>query len=799
VDLSRDADDVEVGLLVTELETGGDEDQIGLRGPDRFVARLRPWSPPSAGARSAPAAGRAFLAGTSSPGILDGLCLREVVRRTPAAGEVEIRIEATGLNFMNVMSALGVYPGYPKGVGPLGIECAGKITAVGDGVQDLQPGDDVLAVAIDCLASHTLADARLVRRRPAGLAVEQAATLPIVYLTAHYALNHLARLRKGERVLIHAAAGGVGLAAIQIAHHVGAEVFATAGSPEKRSLVESMGVRHVMDSRSLAFRDQVLERTAGEGVDVVLNSLAGEFVPASLGLLRPYGRFLEIGKKDIYRDAPLGLAPFRRSLSYFAIDLDRMIREVPEQVSALLDDVLGQVESGALSPVAVKAYPVSRMGDAFRDMAQARHTGKIAIALDDPDAVLEPMDAELTAFTRGTCLITGGLGALGLAVADWLADRGVPALVLAGRRPPTADAEKAIAGIERKGARVRVVRADVAAPADARRLASEIDGSLPPLSGIVHAAGLLDDGILLQQTPERFARAMAPKVQGAWHAHELADSRGASLVLFSSVASLLGLSGQANYAAGNAFLDALARYRGARGKPGVSINWGPWGGIGLAAAQGNRGERLSARGLVSIAPAAGLEAFETVLCGRTAQVAVMPLDWPAYAAAFPAAARASLVRLLAARHGAQPHRAAEPAGGGLRESLRAAEVTGRRALLESFLQEQVAHVLKQARNRIDVHKPFRTLGLDSLMALELRNRLEAGTGIALPATLVWNYPTVEALAPFLAERLDVALDETRSQPKSADDSRAPSDLEALVRQIEQLSAEEARRLLSEEP
>ena len=545
VDLSRDADDVEVGLLVTELETGGAEDQIGLRGPERFVARLRPWSPPPAGARSAPAADRAFLAGTSTPGILDGLCLREVVRKTPGAGEVEIRVEATGLNFMNVMSALGVYPGYPKGVGPLGIECAGKVTAVGDGVQDLQPGDDVLAVAIDCLASHALADARLVRRRPAGLAVEQAATLPIVYLTAHYALNHLARLRKGERVLIHAAAGGVGLAAIQIAHHVGAEVFATAGSPEKRSLVESMGVRHVMDSRSLAFRDQVLERTAGEGVDVVLNSLAGEFVPASLGpaaTLRPFPGDRQEGHLR-RRAARAGAVPPKP-----VVLRDRPRPDDPRRARARLGPARRCPGPGRVrGPFARRRQGLSRVPDGETRSGTWRRPGTPGRSRSR-STIPTPCSSRWTPSSlrshAGTCLITGGLGALGLAVAGWLADRGARALVLAGRRPPTADAEKAIAGIERKGARVRVVRADVAAPADARRLASEIDGSLPPLSGIVHAAGLLDDGILLQQTPERFARAMAPKVQGAWHVHELADSRGASLVLFSSVASLLGLSGQ---------------------------------------------------------------------------------------------------------------------------------------------------------------------------------------------------------------------------------------------------------------
>ncbi len=798
VDLSGDAGEVEG--LARELETDGDEDQVALRGTDRLAARLKPWSPGPRPDRSraVPADGRAFVAATASPGILDGLVLRETVRRPPGPGEVEIAVEAAGLNFMNVMSALGTLPGYPAGVGPLGLECAGRVTTVGPGVTYLRAGDPVLAVAPDCLASHAVADARLVRRRPAGLSPEEAATLPVVFLTAHYALHHLGRLRRGDRVLIHAAAGGVGLAAVQLAHHAGAEVFATAGSPEKRSLLETMGVRHVMDSRSLAFRDEVLERTGGEGVDVVLNSLAGEFIPASLGLLRPYGRFLEIGKKDIYADTPLGLAPFRRNLSYFAIDLDRMIRERPEQVAELLDEVLALLASDAIAPVGVTVFPVSRVQDAFRDMAQARHTGKIAIALDDATAVVEPRDESVAAFTAGTCLVTGGFGALGLSVAAWLAEQGARSLVLAGRRLPSPDAQRAIEAIERGGVRVRVALADVADPADVRRLASEIDGPLPPLSGIVHAAGLLEDGFLLQQTPERFARVLAPKVLGGWHMHELAESRGVQLVLFSSAAALLGLAGQANYAAGNAFLDALAQYRRAQGLPGTSINWGPWAEIGLAAAQANRGERLAAGGLVGLGTAAGLRALGTVLSARAAQVAAMPVDWPAYAAANPAAPRGSLLRVLASRRASRAAAEMAPKGSGeFVMTLRAAETSSRRGLLESFLKEQVAQVLKQARGRIDVQKPFRTLGLDSLMGLELRNRLEAAFGVSLPATIVWNYPTVAALAPFVAERLDVALEQTeRDAPPAGEPAQEP-DLDALLGEIEQLSADEARRLLSE--
>ncbi|PYQ42302.1 MAG: polyketide synthase [Acidobacteria bacterium] len=289
IDLSPSSDQTDVASLGDELLLNGPEDQIALRGSGRFVARLRRRSPEEAAAlqggvreaRREPAAGRPFHAAMSKPGVLDNLVLHAGDRHPPGPGQVEVEVYATGLNFMNVMSALGIYAGYDGGAGTLGLECAGRISAVGEGV-DFAVGEDVLAVALDSLASHVLADARLVVRKPARFGFEEGVTIPIGFLTAYYALHHLARLQPGERVLVHAAAGGVGLAAVQIVQRAGAEVFATAGSPAKRDVLRSLGVRHVMDSRSLAFADEVRDATAGEGVDVVLNSLAGEAISRGL-------------------------------------------------------------------------------------------------------------------------------------------------------------------------------------------------------------------------------------------------------------------------------------------------------------------------------------------------------------------------------------------------------------------------------------------------------------------------------------------------------------------------------------
>ncbi|MFO1456201.1 MAG: type I polyketide synthase [Steroidobacteraceae bacterium] len=792
IDLPRAPAGADYQRLAVEL-IQCDEDQVAVRDGRSLVPRL---CPPSASEERAPAprrarAQRAYRAVTATPGILDGLVCRPQARRAPEAGEVEIEIAATGLNFMNVMSALGTYPGYADGVGPLGLECAGHVSAVGEGVAGLRAGDVVMAIARDCLASHVTVDARLVRPVPASLGLAEAAALPIAFSTAQHALVELARLRRGERVLIHAAAGGVGLAAIQIARHIGAEVYATAGSAEKRALVAALGVKHVMDSRSLAFRDELLAHTDGEGVDVVLNSLAGEFVPASLQVLRPYGRFLEIGKRDIYQNAQIGLLPFSNSLSYFAIDLDRTIRERPGQISDLLDEVCARFERGEYTAPPVRSVPVSRMAEAFRDMAQGRHTGKLVITQDDPALLLEERADALADLMSGACLITGGLGGLGLAVAQWLVSRGARRIALLGRSAARADQRAAIERLRARGAQVLTLQTDVADPQQVQQAIATVERELGALSGAIHAAGLLDDAMLPGQDAARFARALAPKTGGAWNLHVALRSRpGAILVLFSSVAALLGLPGQANYAAANAGLDALARWRVARGARAISINWGPWGEIGMAAQSERRGARLESNGLASMVPAAALEAFGRALDTNSAQLAIMTLDVAAFVGAYPPAARSALLHELATAGGAP---VSVPAAQGLkRRLLETPPGRARSELIQSFIREQVGKVLRQPASRITVDKPFRTLGLDSLMGLELRNRLEAGTQLSLPATLVWNYPTIAALAEELASRLEVPLRSDVGEAEATD-----GDLEALLAEVESMSPEEAQRLLAQ--
>jgi len=784
-----------------ELWAEDGEREVALRPDGRFVSRLVPYVPQSVAEKGRVTAvpGQPYRFGVTEPGILDHLARQPLARRQPGPGEVEIEVRATGLNFMNVMSALGIYPGYEKGVGPLGIECAGVVTAVSPDVAQFQAGDAVMGVAFDSLGSHAITDARLLVAMPAALSFTEAASMPIVFLTAYYALYRLGRLEAGERVLIHAGTGGVGQAAIQLAQHAGAEIFATAGTPEKRAYLREQGITHVMDSRTLAFADEVLAATGGEGVDLLLNSLAGEAVVKGLEILRPYGRFLEIGKRDIYDNSRIGLLPFQKNLAYFAIDLDRMSRERPAEIGEMLHALLDLFEAGAIRPLPIQEFPVAQVSDAFRTMAQARHIGKIVVRQDFQSA---PDGAAGQPAARPAYLITGGLGALGLITARWLAGRELCDLALLSRRPPTAAALAAVAELEQMGSRVVVVQADVTSRADLQQALAEIDAALPPLRGVVHAAGTLADSTLQHMDAARFRQALAPKVIGAWNLHTLTQGLNLDFfVLFSSVTALLGTPGQGNYAAGNAFLDALAHYRRASGLPALSLNWGPWAEVGLAAAAADRGERLARRGVGSLYAAQGVAAMARLWGEPEAEVAVMPFDLALWREFYPTARETHFFDKLAGE--AEPVLEGEGRGTAVIPiiiQLQEAEAGRQRhVLLANHIRAQVAQVLRLSAERIPFNKPLKTLGIDSLMTLELRNRLETSLGLTLSATLIWNYPTIDALVPFLAEKLSISLDagDESEDDKGLTANFAPpptDDLEAL----DELSQADVEALLADE-
>ncbi|MDC0676172.1 type I polyketide synthase [Sorangium atrum] len=761
VDLDPLEEGGDLDALARELRADGADDQVAFRNGSRHVARLaraddrRAEAPPRARAGD-----RAFRLEADRQGVLDGLVLRARPRRAPSVDEVEIEVAAAGLNFRDVLLALGALPdpGTDASGPPLGRECAGRVVAVGAGVEDLRVGDEVIALASRCFGTHAVTPRRLVLPRPPSMSAEDAASIPLAFLTAFHALHHVARLRRGERVLIHAAAGGVGMAAVQIAARAGAEIFATAGSAEKRSALSAMGVQHVLSSRDLSFADEIEERTGGQGVDVVLNSLAGDFIPRSLDLLRDYGRFIELGMRDYEADRRIGLRPFLRKLTFALVDLRGMIVERPDHTRALFEEVMALFEAGELKPLPRRVLPIADASQAFALMARAEHIGKVIFSLDGAkDAPIAPARSEEQRIMGdATYLITGGLGGIGLRLAAWLVARGARHLVLLGRSSASERAEEAIAPLRAAGAEVRVARADVAVRAELDAVLDDIDRSMPRLRGVIHAAGLLDDGAIARLRYERAERVMAPKVLGAWNLHELTRTRPLDLfVLCSSATALLGSPGQASYTAANAFLDALAHHRRALGLPATAINWGTWREVGLAAAQENRGERLASRGLDGLAPDEGVETFARILSQGAAQRAAMrfhPRRWQEFHLA---AARSPFLAELAG----DPAGQADPRGaaGSIRSQIVSAPPGERRAALEAHLRDQIARVLRCEPSRVGAGTPLQQAGLDSLTAMELRNRLEASLGVSLTATLIWRHPTVADLSEYLASAMDIPL------------------------------------------
>jgi len=798
IDLDAQTD---ISVLITELLSGQD-DLVALRTQQlttqRFTCHLQhlrtSTQPPPE--QPGPAAGQPFRLETTKAGLLETLVLRAIKPQKPERGQIAIEAQAAGLNFIDVMKALGIYPGLDPDIPPtLGLECAGKVVALGEGVDRFTIGQEVLAFAWQSIGTYVIADEHLVMPKPSQLSFEEAATLPVVYLTAFYALQHLGRLQSGERILIHAASGGVGLAAIQLAQYIGAEVFATAGSEEKRDYLRSVGIQHVMDSRSLDFADQVMALTDGKGVDLVLNSLSGKAISKSLSVLAPYGRFIEIGKRDIYQNFHLGLSPFKKNLSYFAIDLDRLARERPEFLGRLFSEVMALIDSKGLHPLPLTSFSISQSSEAFHYMAQAKHIGKIAISLASENVSVLPSQAEVPYIKAdATYLISGGFGALGLAVATWLTQQGARHLVLIGRsgsKNLSPEGQTTLANLRANGVKISIGQADVANDAQVNPIMQQINKSMPPLKGIIHTAGVLDDGVLMKQNSQRIHNVMAPKAIGAWNLHRLTENLNLDFfVLFSSVTAPLGSPGQGNYAAANAYLDGLAHYRQSLSLPALSINWGPWSQIGLAARQ-EQGGLQGLQGLLAINPANGLEIFGHLLAtSPPSQVIVTGLDVNGWCEAHPAASHSTLFANLRSD---TPNPPGEFATSGIRISLLNTEQgRPRQALLENFIQEQAAQVLRLTSGRVDLHKPLRTLGMDSLMTIEFRNRLESNLGLTLSATLVWNYPTIAELVPFLAEKMEIPIS---SETSLSDSPYAAQDISI---DIDQLSSEDIETMLDDE-
>lgn len=661
----------------------------------------------------------------------DNLALRAwpAAERRLGPREIRLGVRANGMNFRDVLIALGTYPDPDVAVGAEG---SGVVLEVGEEVTDLVPGDRVMGLFTGA-GSVVVADRRTVAPIPAGLSFAQAAAIPAAFLTAHYALTELADLRAGMRVLVHAATGGVGVAAVALARHRGLEVFATA-SPGKWDTLRDMGFddEHIASSRTAEFEGRWRAQFGSAGADVVLNSLTGDLLDASLRLMAPGGTFIEMGKADL-RD-PAHVAATYAGVRYRAFDLTSAD---PDRLQRMLGEIVALFESGALAPLPIRAWDLREAPAAYRFMAQARHIGKLVLT------VPRPMDRD------GTVLITGGTGMLGTLLARHMVSaHGARNLLLISRRgPAAADARAVTAELAALGAEVTLAACDVA---DRDALAAVL-AEIPdrhPLTAVIHAAGVLDDAVFDALTPARLDAVLRPKVDAAWHLHELTlDADPAAFVLFSSMAGVVGAHGQANYAAANAFLDALAQHRRHRGLPAVSMAWGQWDQASEMTGHLDDRDRarLSRGGMVALSADEGLRLFDTALASTRAVVVPARIDTAALAALddVPALVRA-LVPVRRAAH------VPRPTAGAVSTGATAAE---REQRMLAAIVEHASAVLGSEQRSVQVDRSFTELGFDSLSAVEFRNRLQRATGVRLLVTAVFDYPTPAALARHLTAEI----------------------------------------------
>jgi acyl transferase domain-containing protein/NADPH:quinone reductase-like Zn-dependent oxidoreductase/SAM-dependent methyltransferase/acyl carrier protein len=751
IDLPPDASASDLPLMWSELLCDDAEREIALRGEARYVQRL-------VRGRSS----REELLDPTLPlrlvsrerGHLDTLRFVPFAPPVCGAGEVLIEVKAAGMNFRDVLKALALYPGEAPDARIFGDEVAGVVRAVGSGVEHVAPGERVFGLAVFGLASLTLARGGDVRRIPWRLSFEQAATIPVVFMTAWHALQNVARIRKGERVLVHAGAGGVGMAAIQIAHFLGAEVIATAGNPAKRALLETLGVKHVIDSRRGDFADAVMELTGRRGVDVVLNALAAEAIPMGLSCLAEFGRFIEIGKRDIYQNARIPLWPLRRNASFHVIAMDAVFSGDEALTGQMLEEISELVEQNTLCPLPFRSFPASRVDAAFRLMAQGKHIGKVVVAF--PEAFLprrgEPLAPAFNINPEGCYLITGAFGGFGKVLAQWLVDSGARHLVLTSRSgAATTDAEAFVENLSKAGAEVRVVRADIGSPQDVARLIEEIRSGDRPLRGLFHLAMVIDDAPLVSLTRERMRSVMAPKAYGAWLLHEATrDLELDCFVMFSSVSSIFGNPAQGSYGAANAFLDSLAHHRRALGLPALTVNWGVLGGEGYVSRNERVAEFLARQGTEELSPKEVMELLESSLTAGATQVMAIRVDWTKWRQFFRGMQENPLLDRIFASVESQETTGPTSDWRLKIESAAPEELEG---IIGQAVRDTVGSVLRVKPDTLRDDQPLTELGLDSLMGVEIENSIESAIGVALPPASLIRARTIAQIVTLIAEHL----------------------------------------------
>ena len=761
IDMDR-VDEAELQSLaeiLTSTSHGGNETELALRHDRILVKRLVKVTPADAQVEASvelPASGACYEAFFAEPGILDSVRFRRFAPRVLAPGEVEIAVKAAALNFKDVMNGMGLLSAESVAGGlvgsQLGLECSGVVSRVGSAVTRFRAGDAVVAMAPRSIAGVAVTPEHCVVRKPEHLSFEEAATVTIVYLTAWHCLVDLASLEEGERVLIHSGTGGVGIAAIRLAQLRGAEIFATAGSEEKREVLRRLGVRHVYDSRTLEFHDQIMADTSGEGIDVVLNSLSGKAIVQSLKCLRAFGRFVEIGKTDIYEDAALYLKRFGNNLSYFAVDVDRLMAQKPARGGRLFAEVIRLFEERRLPAHPFTAFPVSELAEALEFIARGRQTGKVVVTMEGHSVSALPA-AGLVLNPQRVYLITGGASGFGLELARWLTEKGARKLVLASRSGPKSDYDRHwIEALRKGGTEIVLPRVDLGSAEAVRELLIQAR-LMGEIGGVIHGAAVLEDSTVGNLDRTSFRRVFDAKARGAWNLHQAlaADSPDFFLCL-SSISSVFGLPGQSSYSAANNFLDKLTLYRNQRNQAAQSVNLGVLGQYaGMSKEGGSVLNVLESQGWMPLTIGQATAKIERILLEGNVVRMAANIDWLRFREFFPnLRSDARFAHLLSDE--ALNLKGKGTSGDSLRDRLRTLAAGEAAQSLIAHLTEALARILGVVPDTIDPQKSVSAIGLDSLMMNQLRNWISRRLEV--------NYPLMRmAKGPSLAELTGQLLEE----------------------------------------
>jgi NADPH:quinone reductase-like Zn-dependent oxidoreductase/short-subunit dehydrogenase/acyl carrier protein len=682
----------------------------------------------------------------SQSGLLQDLVLETNTLPNLKPLYVEVEIKSCGLNFRDVLNAMNLYPGDP---GPLGGDFAGIVTAIGKDVTDIKLGDEVMGFASGALASKSVINSQLLIQKPSKLNFNEASTIPTAFLTVYLGIIELANLSSNDKVLIHSATGGVGLAAIQIAKKQGSEIFATAGNDEKRSLLRSLGIKHVMDSRSTKFAEEIKAITNGKGIDVVLNTLTGKgFIEATVSICAKNARFIEISKRDIW--SPERFQKERGDISYHIVALDKETEDDPRKIRKLLQITKELFEDGTLTPLPQIFYPIECAIEAFELMKQAKHIGKIVVTLSQPqnktDNLFNP---------NASYMVTGGLNGIGLKLTEWLVENGARHLILIGRSSPNTLAQQTISRLyEDFGVDVQILQASVSDEIKMKSILQN-DMSLYPIKGIFHLAGIIEDAPISKQNWSQFEHVYAPKVQGTLILHHISLSLQLDhFVLFSSVSSAIGNSDQTNYSSANAFMDALAYHRHANGLPALSINWGPWAEVGMAK---DMFSYFSSSGILSLSVKKGFNALKEAIKIKIPQVVIIEAYWPTFVKLIPQL-KGLLSSLIISDRKVTSKSRAHVHTSEVVSNMIGVKPFERRIILVEHCKKHLKKVLHlPADYKVDEEQGFFEMGMDSLMSMELRNSLQVSLGneYKVSQTVIFDYPNLKSLSSHIESILNL--------------------------------------------